>query len=245
MGDSNSELEWSYPTEGIAIMRILSFFKSRTPNPSRSILDFAPGLKLSPYVGEYLAAIDRTEAFGFEAPPRLLVRKDCVDMQSLRAVLLDCFNRSPPDSMIGQTAASHFALVPLLYDKTRISFNLTIGWLVHKGKPIHQHDERLIQRFIEGNTDAWLEEPLPPVAYLPGVRDSRCDFCYEFRLGSESRRVRGSHRVPIGTRTTERLDLSPDAGRTGFLSQDGRGAVSRNPMTNSLRAMRLVPLIQP
>jgi hypothetical protein len=86
-------------------MGILSFFKSRTPNPSQSILDFAPGLKLSPYVGEYLAAIDRTEEFGFEAPPRLLVRKDCIDMLALRPVLLDYFERSPPDSMIGTAPA--------------------------------------------------------------------------------------------------------------------------------------------
>jgi hypothetical protein len=34
---------------------------------------------------------------------RLLVKKDCVDMQTLRSVLLDYFERSPPDSMIGQT----------------------------------------------------------------------------------------------------------------------------------------------
>src|SRR5580693_8293462 len=106
-------------------MGILSFFQSRATKRPGSTTESAPGLQLSPYVGEYLAAIDRTEAFGFEAPMRLLVKKDCIDMQSLRPVLLDCFNCSPPDSMIGQTAASHFALVPLLYDKARISFNLT------------------------------------------------------------------------------------------------------------------------
>ena len=164
-------------------MRILSFFKSRTPHPSQSILDFAPGLKLSPYVGEYLAAIDRTEAFGFEAPPRLLVRKDCVDMQSLRPVLLDYFNSSPPDSMIGQTAASHFALVPLLYDRTRISFNLTIGWLVRKGKAICQHDERLIQRFIEGNTEAWLEEGCPFHLWLTSPAFEILDVTFAMNLG--------------------------------------------------------------
>lgn len=142
-------------------MGILSFFRSRAPNSSQGILDFAPGLKLSPYVGEYLAAIDRTEAFGFETPPRLLVRNDCIQMQSLRPVLLDYFERSPPDSMIGQTAAIYFALGPLLHDKTRIPYNLTIGWLVHKGKAVHEHDERLIQHFIEGNTDAWLAEGCP------------------------------------------------------------------------------------
>jgi hypothetical protein len=37
-------------------------------------------------------------------------------MQALRPVLLDFFDRSPPDSTIGQTAAIHFALVPLLYE---------------------------------------------------------------------------------------------------------------------------------
>jgi hypothetical protein len=54
-------------------------------------------------------------------------------MQALRPVLLDFFDRSPPDSMIGQTAAIHFALVPLLYDKTGIPFNLTIGGLGRAG----------------------------------------------------------------------------------------------------------------
>lgn len=56
--------------------------------------------------------------------------------------------------MIGQTAAIHLALVPLLYEKTDIPFNLTIGWLVREGKSIYQHDERLIEHFIEENIDA-------------------------------------------------------------------------------------------
>lgn len=164
-------------------MGILSFFKSRTPNRSQSILDFAPELKLSPYVGEYLAAIDRTEAFGFQTPPRLLVRKDCIDMQALRPVLLDYFERTPPDSMIGQTAAIHFDLLPLLHDKTRIPFNLTIGWLVYKGKAIYQHDERLIQRFIEGNTDAWLEEGCPFHLWLTSPACEILDVTFAANLG--------------------------------------------------------------
>lgn len=61
-------------------MSIWSFLRPRTSNPRQSILDFASDLKLSPYVGEYLAAIDRTKEFGFDAPPRPLVKKDCVDM---------------------------------------------------------------------------------------------------------------------------------------------------------------------
>jgi hypothetical protein len=164
-------------------MSIWSFLRPRTPNPPQNILDFAPGLKLSPYVGAYLAAIDQTERFGFEAPMRVLVKKDCVDMQTLQPVLLDFFERSPPDSMIGQTAAIHFALVPLLLDKTGIFFNLTIGWIVRKGKAICQHDERLIQRFIEGNTDAWLEEGCPFHLWLTSPAFEILDVTFAMNLG--------------------------------------------------------------
>jgi hypothetical protein len=104
-------------------------------------------------------------------------------MQTLRPVLLDFFERSPPDSMIGQTAAMHFALVPLLYDKTGIPFNLTIGWLVRNGKAIYQHDERLIQRFIEGNTDAWLEEGCPFHRWLTSPACEILDVTFAMNLG--------------------------------------------------------------
>jgi hypothetical protein len=163
-------------------MSIWSFLRPRTPNPN-SILDFAPALKLSPYVGEYLTAIDRTGEFGFEPPMRLLMKKDCVDMHAVRPLLLEYFERSPPDSMIGQTAAIHFALVPLLYEKTRIPFNLTIGWIVRNGKAIYQHDERLIQRFIEGNTQAWLDEGCPFHLWLTSPAFEILDVTFAMNLG--------------------------------------------------------------
>jgi hypothetical protein len=65
-------------------MNIRSFLRPRTQRPSQNTTDSAAGLNLSPYVGEYLAAIDRTEAFGFETPSRVLVKKDCLDMRGLR-----------------------------------------------------------------------------------------------------------------------------------------------------------------
>ena len=79
-------------------MRIWPFFKVRPSKTPEDTPDSMLGLGLSPYVGEYLAALDRTSAFGFEAPIRLLVKKDCVDMQAIQPVLLDFFERSPPDS---------------------------------------------------------------------------------------------------------------------------------------------------
>lgn len=137
----------------------------------------------SPYASEYLAALDRTQRFGFEAPLRLLVRKDCVDMDVVRPVLLDYFERSEPESMIGQTAAIHFALVPLLCDKTGIPFTLTIGWLVRKGKPIYQHDEQLIQRFVEGKTPVWLHEGCPFHLWLTSPACEILDVTFAMNLG--------------------------------------------------------------
>jgi hypothetical protein len=164
-------------------MNIWSFLRTRSGNLTQGLRDSAPGLNLSPYVGEYLAAIDRTEQYGFEAPPRVLVKKNCVGMSTLLPVLLEFFERSPPDSMIGQTAAIHLALSPLLYEKTGIPFNLTIGWIVRQGKAIYQHDERLIERFIEGNTQAWLDEGCPFHLWLTSPACEILDVTFAMNLG--------------------------------------------------------------
>ncbi len=140
-------------------------------------------LMSSPYVSEYLAAVDRTRRLGFEAPLCLLVRKDCVDMDIVRPVLLDYFERSEPESMMGQTAAINFALVPLICDKTGIPFNLTIGWLMRKAKPLFQHDEQLIHRFIEGKTQAWLEEGCPFHLWLTSPACEILDVTFAMNLG--------------------------------------------------------------
>ncbi len=143
----------------------------------------ASDLMSSPYVSEYLAAVDRTQRFGFEAPLCLLVRKDCVDMDIVRPVLLDYFERSEPESMMGQTAAINFALVPLICDKTGIPFNLTIGWLMRKAKPLFQHDEQLIHRFIEGKTQAWQEEGCPFHMWLTSPACEILDVTFAMNLG--------------------------------------------------------------
>jgi hypothetical protein len=111
------------------------------------------------------------------------VKKDCVDMQTVRPVLLDYFERSSAESMIGQTAAIHFALVPLLCDKTGIPFNLTIGWMARAGKAMFQHDEQLIQRFVEGKTEAWLREGCPFHLWLTSPACEVLDVTFAMNLG--------------------------------------------------------------
>jgi hypothetical protein len=164
-------------------MTLWSFWKSRDrPSPTEEG-DDAGAVTESPYVAEFLAAFDRTEKFGCAAPPRLLVRKNCVDMGAVMPVLLDYFDRNGWEALIGQTAAIHFALVPLLADKTGIPFQLTIGWIERDGKPIYQHDESVIQRFVEGKTEAWLREGCPFHLWLTSPACEILDVTFAMNLG--------------------------------------------------------------
>jgi hypothetical protein len=184
-------------------MGILSFFKFRTPNSSQSILDFAPGLKLSPYVGEYLAAIDRTEEFGFEAR-RVLVRKDCIDMLALRPVLLDYFERSPPDSMIGPNRRHPFCFGAASLRRNRHSFQ-SHHWLAGIQRQIHLSARRAPHSALHRRKHRRLARrrlPIPPLADLARVRDSRRDLRRELRLGQNQRRARRPHRLPTRARAT-------------------------------------------
>jgi len=60
--------------------------------------------------------------------------------------------------------------------------------LIRKGKPLCQHDERLIQRFIEGNTDAWLEEGCPFHLWLTSPAFEILDVTFAMHLGSAKNR---------------------------------------------------------
>ncbi len=56
----------------------------------------------SQYIPEYMAAVDRTEAFGLETPVRLIVRKNCVDMKHVRPLVLAYFDRHQPEELLGK-----------------------------------------------------------------------------------------------------------------------------------------------
>ena len=137
-----------------------------------------------------MAAIDRTEAFGLSAPPRVLVAKDCVDMARTMPVLLDYFDKQRPEELVGQTAAIHFALVPLLVRKTGIPFQLTIGWMVHDGRVIFQHDEETIRRFLRDKLDAWTREGIPFHLWLTSPACEVLDITFAMNLGRAQTRER-------------------------------------------------------
>jgi hypothetical protein len=142
-----------------------------------------PGAPASAYVQEFMAAIDRTEAFGLSKPPRVLVAKDCVDMGRAMPVLLEYFDRHRPEELVGQTAAIHFALVPLLLDKTGIPFQLTIGWMVHDGRAIFQHDEETIRRFLRDKVAAWTSAGMPFHLWLTSPACEVLDVTFAMNVG--------------------------------------------------------------
>jgi hypothetical protein len=113
------------------------------------------------YIAEYMAAFDRTESFGLKAPPRLLVAKKCVDVDKTLAVLLGYFDAHEPEELMGQTLAIHVALIPLLFEATGVSFELTIGWIELGGKPKCEHGEETIRRFMVDKLAAWHRESVP------------------------------------------------------------------------------------
>jgi len=148
-----------------------------------------------PYIAEYVAAIDRTERFGFEAPPRLLIRKPCVDMRAVLPVLLDFYETHSPGELLGQTLAIHFALIPRLYDNTGIHLNLTIGWMVHQGKPIFPHDEGLIRRFVAGGRKVWIHEGCPFHLWMTSLACEILDVTFAMNLGHPQTREQCAKRI--------------------------------------------------
>jgi len=135
------------------------------------------------YLTEYMAAVDRTEDFGLPAPPRILVRKNCVDPDLTLAVLLDYFDRHEPAELVGQTVAIHFALIPMLLRETGVPFELTIGWIEQKGRARMKHDEDLIARFLALKEEAWRREGLPFHLWLTSPALEVLDVTFAMNLG--------------------------------------------------------------
>ena len=113
------------------------------------------------YAAEYMAAIDRTASLGLRSPPRLLVRKPCVNVDKTMPVLLNYFDEHTNEELIGQTLAIHVALIPLLFEATGVPFEITIGWIELAGKPTWQHGEERIRQFMSEKFAAWQREGVP------------------------------------------------------------------------------------
>jgi hypothetical protein len=137
----------------------------------------------APYLVEYMAAIGRTADFGLLTPPRVLVAKDCVNPDRTMKVLLDYFDRHTPAALIGQTAAINLALIPILWNVTRVPFQLTIGWIEQQGRARFQHDDEFIRRFLALKEEVWHREGVPFHLWLTSPALEILDVTFAMNLG--------------------------------------------------------------
>jgi hypothetical protein len=149
----------------------------------------------SPYIAEYIAAIERTERLGFEAPPRVLAQIDGLDMSVLMPVLLDFYEENSPEDLMGQTLAINLQLVPRLFKRAGVHFNLTIGWMVRHGKPIFPHDEGFIQQFVTDGSDAWIREGCPFHIWLTALSCEVLDVTFAINLCAVHTRAQCAEQV--------------------------------------------------
>jgi len=197
--------------------------KAQNPEPGAP----ADTASVSPYVQEFEAALERTERLGLGAAPvRLVVRKDCVDMAKVMPVLLDYFDRHRPEELVGQTAAIHFALVPLLVRETGIPFQLTIGWMIRDGRVIFQHDEETYRRFLREQFAAWSSEGMPFHLWLTSPAYDILDATFAMNLGWAKNREQCEKRViyqpadaPAGKNVYHPMVIGPE-----FFNQSGATA---------------------
>ena len=147
------------------------------------ILDLdADAEKIPAYTQEYLGAFDRAESLGLKTPPRLLVRKDCVDMGRALPVLLRYFSEYQ-QHLMGRTLTIHTDIRQALLDTIGIPFNLTTGWMELDGKPIFQLGDDLIHRFMRDKKDAYAREGLPFHVWLTSPSLEILDLTFAMNLG--------------------------------------------------------------
>jgi hypothetical protein len=148
------------------------------PHPKNQAESTTPG-----YIDEYIAAFERTESFGLQAPPRVLVAQDCVDPDRTLALLLEYFDRYTSEELVGQTAAINTTLIPLLLEATGIPFQLTIGWIELDGKAKFQHGDDTIRRFMIEKDVAWQRAGVPFHLWLTSPACEIVDVTFAMNLG--------------------------------------------------------------
>jgi hypothetical protein len=135
------------------------------------------------YLAEYCEAVERTESLGLQAPPRVIVRKNCVDPDRLLAVLLDYFDRHTPEEMLGQTLNINLQLVELLDRKMGVPFLMTFGYVEMYGQRYGECSEYTVQRFLVDKVKAWTREGVPFHVWLTSLACEVVDITWAMSLG--------------------------------------------------------------
>ena len=150
---------------------------------------------LQTYKTEYMSAFPRTESFGLKAPPRVLVRKPCVNPDRTLPVLLDYFDRDTPKGLMGQTLAINADLIYLLWHKTHVAFELTFGVVDVKGERYGECSEDTIRRYLADKLVAWQRDGVPFHVWLTSPALEVLDITWAMNLGSAKTREACARRI--------------------------------------------------
>ena len=112
------------------------------------------------YVTEYLSALDRTERLGLKGPPRVMVKKDCLDIVKLMPLMLRYFSWYQ-GKLMGRTLTIHTDVQQVILDAFGIPCTLSTGWMERDGRPIFKHDDDVFPRFLRDKKAAYASEGLP------------------------------------------------------------------------------------
>ncbi len=173
-------------------------------SPGRSHCAILPCVKLFPrkelpamqaYATEYIEAFARTESLGLNAPPRILVLNDCVDPDRTLAVILDYYERATPEQLLGQTLAINTDLVDLLWDATRVAFELTFGYVELGGKRYGECSEETLRRYVTERYVAWQREGVPFHIWLTSPACEVLDVTFAMNLGGSRTREECARRI--------------------------------------------------
>ena len=121
----------------------------------------------STYAREFMEAFARTDSFGLSLPPvRLLVEKDCVNLEVVTPLVQRYLGEFRDDEAVGQGLAINVNIIPYLYAETGIPFTLTLGWFEHMGKELYRHDEQLLKTMLRDGIATYQPDGIPLHVWL-------------------------------------------------------------------------------
>jgi hypothetical protein len=138
------------------------------------------------YPAEFLKAYDRTEALGCKAPPRILVQRNCLDMEKVEPALQKFFAGYTADDIAQQGFALNVNLVPYLIAEVGMPMILTIGWIELNGHPAYKHDDDFLRTLIRAGTSGFGVQGVPLHIWLTSLACEVLDTTFTSTLAAET-----------------------------------------------------------
>lgn len=138
------------------------------------------------YPAEFLRAYERTEALGCKAPPRILVEKNCLDMERVGAALQKFFTGCTAEDIAQQGFAHNVNLVPFLNAELETPTILTIGWIELNGRPHYKHDDELLRILLRDGALSFGGSGIPLHMWLTSLACEVLDVSFASTFAAQS-----------------------------------------------------------